>query len=119
MSFHKSIRNLIDKYGSDVTISDKDKTVKSKAFIQPLRYKSTMYNDVRIKLGGFSDSRYYLYIGQAGNDFSRSDNVIIESIGKQYVVHSSESFSLMDEELYVWAVLIPYKAERQDEYETD
>lgn len=119
MSFHGSIKSLINRYGSDVTISINDKTIKSKAFIQPLRYKSIMYKDTQITLGGFKDSRYYLYIGQAGIDFSRSDNVIISSLYKQYVVHSSQTFNLLDKKLYVWAVLTPYKAERQDEYETD
>ena len=119
MSFHKSVKSLIDRYGSQVTIKRADKTVSTKAFIQPLRYKSRVISDKAIRIGGYRDSRYYLYIGQAGNEFSRHDNAIITSGGKQYVVHSSETFELYSKTLYVWAVLTPYKSERQDDYEAD
>lgn len=119
MSFHSSVKSLISKYGSQVTIKRDDKTVSTKAFIQPLRYKSKVISDKAIAFSGYTDSRYYLYIGQAGNEFSRNDNAIITSCGKQYVIHSSETFELYSKALYVWAVLTPYKSERRDDYEAD
>lgn len=119
MSFHKSVKNLISRYGSNVTIERNGKTVRTKAFIQPLRYKSKVISDKAIVFSGLTDSRYYLYIGQADYEFSRKDNAIITSCGKQYVVHSSETFELYSKALYVWAVLTPYKSERQDDYEAD
>lgn len=119
MSFHSSVKSLINKYGSQVIIQRDDSVISTKAFIQPLRYKSRVINDKTITIGGYTDSRYYLYIGQAGNEFSRADNAIISCNGKQYVVHSSETFELYSKTLYVWAVLTPYKSERQDDYEAD
>ncbi len=119
MSFHKNVKNLIDKYASDVTITRGEDVVFSKAFIQPLRYKSNAIKDRGITVGGLTDGRYYLYIGQADNEFLRTDNAIISCNGKQYVVHTSESFFLYDKALYVWAVLTPYKKQRRDDYETD
>ncbi len=119
MSFHKSVRELIENYGSTVEIKRENETVSSKAFIQPLRYRSSVYKDQTISMGGFSDGRYYLYLGQAENEFSRADNAIISCNGKKYTVHTSESFELFDESLYVWAVLLPYKQQRQDDYDTD
>ncbi len=119
MSFHKSVKELIENYGSTVEIQRESKTVLSKAFIQPLRYRSSVYKDKVNSLGGFSDGRYYLYLGQAENEFSRTDNAIISCNGRKYTVHTSETFEFLDEALYVWAVLLPYKQQRQDDYDTD
>lgn len=119
MSFHTNVKQMIDSYGSVVTITRNESVTKTKAFIQPLRYKSSVYMDRAVSLGGFTDGRYYLYIGQADNEFSRTDNAIISCNGKKYVVHTSESFELLDKVLYVWAVLAPYKEQRRDDYETD
>ena len=73
MSFHTNVKQMIECYGSPVTIQRGDEIVKTKAFIQPLRYKTGFYNDKAVSLGGFSDGRYYLYIGQADNVFCRTD----------------------------------------------
>lgn len=119
MSFYTSVKSMIDKYGSKIEIMTNDKTVRSKAFIQPLRYKSTSLKDREIAFGGFTDGRYYLYIGHASHEFSRKDNAIITCNGKKYVVHTSEAYELSNKKLYVWAVLTPYKEQRRDDYETD
>ncbi len=119
MSFHKTVSDLINKHGSKVTILKDETEISSKAFIQPLRYKSSLYRDRTISMGGFTDGRYYLYIGDARYEFSRDDNVIIKCNGKQYTVHTSEIFELYDKTLYVWAVLTPYKEQRRDDYEAD
>ena len=119
MSFHTNVKQMIECYGSPVTIQRGDEIVKTKAFIQPLRYKTGFYNDKAVSLGGFSDGRYYLYIGQADNVFCRTDNAIISCNGKKYVVHTSATFDYLDKVLYVWAVLAPHKEQRCDDYETD
>ncbi len=119
MSFHKSVKNLIENYGSDVTIKRDNTQVHTKAFIQPLRYKNNVSNDISITMGGFSDGRYYLYIGKAENEFIRADNAIILCNGRKYTVHTSERFELYDKVLYVWAVLKPYKSLRSDDFETN
>lgn len=119
MSFHKSVGDLINKHGSKITISKGETKISSKAFIQPLRYKSSVYRDRSISIGGFTDGRYYLYIGSADYEFSRDDDAIIECNGKQYTVHTSERFELYERTLYVWAVLTPYKEQRRDDYEAN
>ncbi|MBR2715900.1 MAG: hypothetical protein IKB73_06835, partial [Ruminococcus sp.] len=73
MSFQKSVVSLIRKYGSDVNIVRGENRVKTKAFIQPLRYRSNVYSDKNIELLGFSDGRYYLYIGEPSHVFLRKD----------------------------------------------
>lgn len=119
MSFHTNVKQLIKSYGSDITIQRGDEVTHSKAFIQPMRYKSNVYKDRSIAMGGFTDGRYYLYIGQADNVFNRADNAIISCNEKKYVVHTSETFEYLNEVLYVWAVLSPYKEQRRDDYEAD
>lgn len=119
MSFHKSVKELIDNYGSKVEIIRDSETISSRAFIQPLRYRSNVYKDRTIAFGGFTDGRYYLYLGQAENEFFRNDDAIILCNGRKYTVHTSETFSLCDKVLYVWAVLLPYKEQRRDDYDTD
>lgn len=119
MSFHKGVREHIEKYGSKVEILRKNEKTTSKAFIQPLRYRSNVYKDRNITLGGFSDGRYYLYLGQAENEFFRNDDAIILCNGRKYTVHTSDTFQLYDKVLYVWAVLLPYKEQRRDDYDTD
>ncbi len=119
MSVHSNIKSLIERYGSKVTIERGNKKVTTKAFIQPLRYKSNVYRDISINMGGFSDGRYYLYIGKAENEFYRADDAIITCNDKQYTVHTSERFELFDRVLYIWAVLKPKKGRRQDAYETN
>lgn len=120
MSFKKDVVNLIKSYGSTISIErENEEGIFSRAFIQPLRYRSNVYKDRAISIGGFTDGRYYLYLGLPENEFSRNDNAIISSNGKKYTVHTSEKFMLCDKVLYVWAVLKPYKEQRRDEYDTD
>ncbi len=119
MSFHKSVDDLINKYGSTVSVSIGGTQILTKGFLQPLRHQTRVYSDMTISMGGFKDNRYYLYIGKPDVKFLRGDNAIITCHGKQYVVHTSECYTLCDKELYVWAVLKPYKMQRQDDYDTD
>lgn len=117
MSFFGSIKNMINRYGNRVTIEKDGKTYSSKAFIQPLHYKSRTSDELCI--GGFSDNRYYLYIGMPQIEFSIRENAVITSNGKKYIVHSSDGYELHNSVLYVWAVLKPYKNQRRDDYDTD
>ena len=119
MSFHKSVLQLLKKYGSNIKVTKHSKTTNVRGFIQPLRHQTRVYSDMSITMGGFKDSRYYLYIGEPSTKFFRNENAILTSNGKEYLVHTSECYTLCDTELYVWAVLKPYKTQRQDDYDTD
>lgn len=119
MSFHKSVLQLLKKYGSDITVTKQNEVVRVKGFIQPLRHQTRVYSDMAITMGGFKDSRYYLYIGEPKVKFFRGENVKLACDGKEYLVHTSECYTLCGKQLYVWAVLKPYKTQRQDDYDTD
>jgi len=115
MGYLSDIRNMIEKYGSTVTITWGDESVTEKAFIQPLKTKTDIYSDMTVTMSGFRDTRSYLYIGLPDVQFNREDDAKIESNGKEYVVHTSEVYHLCDEPLYVWAVLKPYRKRRQND----
>ncbi len=119
MNFCTEVKKLINRYGSEIKVQRESFTQSTKGFIQPLRYKSKVYTDMSVSVGGFRDSRYYLYIGLPDVRFSRNDDAIILCNGKEYTVHTSETFDFSDRGLYVWAVLKPHKKGRQDDYDTN
>lgn len=119
MSFHKSVKAMINRYGTDVTVLRNGEITATKGFVQPLRHQTRVYSDMSIGIGGFKDARYYLYIGRPDVSFVRGDNTIITCFGEQYVVHTSECYKLSDKPLYVWAVLTPHTKRRVDDYDSD
>ena len=115
MAFTKDIRKIIETYGNTITVTKNKESVSVKAFIQPLKSKTDALSDRTLTMSGFKDTSTYLYLGLPDINFSRNDDAIIESNGKQYVVHTSEVYHLCDEPLYVWAVLKPHKKRRQND----
>lgn len=114
MSFYNSVKNMIDTYGTDITVKG-DKDVKTKAFIQPLLNKTA--RSEYIDIGGLKNSNGFLYIGHAKNKLKTG--TVISTAHKNYVVHNTQSFEFMNKVLYVWAVLREYNEQRRDDYETD
>ena len=52
MNISPSIGKILNRYGCDVTVKNGGKSVRTKAFISPLRYNSNQnYDSVRHKLG--------------------------------------------------------------------
>lgn len=115
MSYMSDVRKMIEAYGSTVTITQGEKCITKKAFIQPLKSKSDACSDMTVTMSGFRDNSTYLYIGLPDVQFKRNDDAKIESNGKEYVVHTSEIYHLCDEPLYVWAVLKPHRKRRQND----
>ncbi len=119
MSFHKSINNMINCYGNRVKIEKDGKELFTKAFIQPLHRKNSSFYSTKIIIGGFTDERYYLYIGKPEIRFAIRENTVLTSNDRKYVVHKSDTFEFNNKVLYVWAVLKPYYEQRRDDYDTD
>ena len=63
MSFHKSVNDMLSRHGSVVKIQTGDIKTQTKAFIQPLRYKSQYTS--KLGFGGKIDDNNFLYIGSA------------------------------------------------------
>ncbi len=119
MSFHKTVKDMINRYGSVVVVERNGEYIETKGFVQPLRHQTRVYSDMQIGIGGYKNASYYLYIGKPDVSFHRGDNTIITVGDKKYVVHTSERYEFLDKALYVWAVLQPYNKRRSDDYDSD
>lgn len=61
MNISPSIGKILNRYGCDVTVKNGGKSVRTKAFISPLRYNYNQNSDsVRHKLGMRKRSCFYL-----------------------------------------------------------
>lgn len=117
MSFRKTFNDMLARHGSNVTVSTGDKTIQTKAFIQPLRYKS-QYAEI-IGFGGKYDDSYYLYIGSADSKLCADTPSIVTQNDEKFVVRNTHNYVYKNKTLYVWAVLKPFKKQRRDDYGTN
>lgn len=110
MNTEKTIKKLIERSGSAVTVTQKGKTAASKAFIQPLFYKNKMYIDGHYLPQGYCDGGHYLYYGMPDVVLSEPfDEIVIgcRALGRNYTVKRAETHVFRDKPLYVWAVITP------------
>lgn len=117
MSFHKSISQMIEHFGSKVLVETCEKSTCTKAFIQPLRYKS-QYSET-LSFGGVNSENYFLYIGSADCTLCAKTPSIVTQNDKKYVVHNTQNYIYKNNILYVWAILRPYYEKRRDDYGTN
>ena len=118
MGIFNSVRETIKKYGSSNNIIDGDKVIKSKAFVEPLRYKNKVYIGGEYHCLGFFKKEKYLYVGIADNKLTENSTVI-ETNGEKYIVKRREKYYVKDIPIYVWAVLQPYGEVLEDDYDSD
>lgn len=118
MGILASVNRGIKRYGDDVEIVRNGKTIKSKAFIQPLRYKNKMYVSGETLPAGFYDGGHYLYIGLNNVKIDKDyRNIIIYRNNKGYIIRRAENYIMKSKILYIWAILTPYIKPMEDDYE--
>ena len=105
----------LKKFGNTVRISRGGRTEVVKAFVQPLRRRHRLYINDRYIPAGYFDNRYLLYIGPG--DKPLKDNMRIVCNGTAYTVVTAESFAAHDEDIYVWAILMPVCRSKEDYYD--
>lgn len=102
MSVLSSVETSIDKYGVDVKLIDGDVEVRTKAFIEPLRYKKTLY------IGGgyrsLKGTNRSLYVGKPAFDLKEGKTIVDES-GIKYLVERAETYTVNGDKIYHWAIL--------------
>lgn len=118
MSIFGSIKDTIKRYGNNITIVEGDKKNKTKAFVEPLRYKNRVYVGGKYRLLGLDRDEKYLYIGYAENSLKEQCSVI-EMQDCKYIVKRCETYYVKDYPIYVWAILTPYGDDLEDDYESD
>lgn len=85
MNISPSIGKILNRYGCDVTVKNGGKSVRTKAFISPLRYNSNQnYDSVRHKLG-MRKTKLFLFIAPP-DVLLDSEKSVIESENGKYTV---------------------------------
>lgn len=117
LSIFDTANAIIDEYGSTAFVKTGGDEVKTKAFLQPLRYKSNNYGGYEYKAVGVTYNERYVYIGKYDVDLKINES-IVQMLGKKYIVKKVEPYFIGDEKIYVWALLAPYYEQLEDEYGT-
>ena len=105
----------LKKFGNTVHISRGGRTEVCKAFVQPLRRRHRLYINDRYIPAGYFDNRYLLYIGSS--DHPLDDGMRIRCRNMTYTVVTAEIFAAHDEDIYVWAILMPTSKGKEDYYD--
>ena len=118
MNISPSIGKILNRYGCDVTVKNGDETVKTKAFISPLRYNYNQNSDnVRHRLG-MRKTKLFLFIAPP-DVLINSGKSVIESENGKYTVKRCKKYYGKDNPIYVRAVLCAYREETRDDFESN
>ena len=118
MSLMGAVSNSIAKYGGDVSVTQNGQRVRTRAIVEPLRYKNRIFIGGEQRSLGSLNRERYLYIGQPDVPLCANASVI-ESVGGKYSVKRCETYYVQDRPVYVWAILKPFGALREDDYDAD
>lgn len=103
------------KFGNTVRIKRGGRTEVCKAFVQPLRRRHRLYINDRYIPAGYFDNRYLLYIGSSSHPLDTGMTIRCENA--DYTVVTAEEFSAHDEDVYVWAILMPVTKAKEGFYD--
>ena len=103
------------KFGNTVSIERGGGTEVCKAFVQPLRRRHRLYINDRYIPAGYFDNRYLLYIGPCGHPLDTDMRLMCG--GTEYTVVTAEEFAAHDEDIYVWAILMPVSEAKEGYYD--
>lgn len=118
MSLLNCVDREIGRFGSGVTIRQGGLCVSTRAFVEPLRYRNKIYIGGEYRPLGFSRREKYLYVGKSEHRLVENESVI-ESQGGKYIVKRCETYFVQDRPVYVWAIMVPFGARREDDYDSD
>ena len=116
MTTRSDLKRILRRYGNTVVIRSKGRAKTAMAFVQPLRRRHRLYINDRMIPTGYFNNDYKLYIGDSENRIDGTDTVI-SCVGSEYTVVTSEEFCVGDEEVYVWAILLPKNDLKEDDYD--
>lgn len=116
MSVYKSILTELKKYGESLTVTTEKGSRRVKGILQPLLYKNKMYLGGTQLPDGYFNGGYYLLICPPEACLPVLGSAIVENSGKKYILKRSETVTLKNESLYVWAVLTPYGMPLEEDF---
>lgn len=109
------LEHALKRFGNTVRILRGGRTVVSKAFVQPLRRRHRLYINDRYIPAGYFDNRYLLYIGSPRYPLDTGMRICCS--GTDYTVVTAEEFTAHDEDIYIWAILMPVSDAKEDYYD--
>ncbi len=115
MKLTSYLDRALKKFGNTVIITRDGCTEVAKAFVQPLRRRHRLYISDRYIPAGYFDNRYLLYIGSCKNPLDTGMRVRCDRIF--YRVVTAEEFTAHDEDIYVWAILMPESKAKEGYYD--
>lgn len=111
------LKDILRRYGNTVTVTRGGRTETVYAFVQPLRRRHRLYINDKVIPAGYFDNAYRLYIGDRHHHFSYGDGAVLTCGGEDYAVVTAEEFVVGDRVAYVWAILRPKKAQKENDYD--
>ncbi len=108
MIYSKITGELIRRFGCRIEVIKDGASKSLGAFIQPLRYKNKIYLDGSAITQGMYDGSHYLMIAPPELKFDGDlDDYVIScpSMNERFTVRKVETYYLMDQPVYLWAVL--------------
>ena len=115
MRYGNYLDRALRKFGNTVSIHRGGRTEAAKAFVQPLRRRHRLYISDRYIPAGYFDNCYLLYIGPP--DHPLDTGMRVSCLDKEYTVVTAEEFTAHDEDIYVWAILMPVTLGKEEYYE--
>lgn len=115
MRYGNYLDRALRKFGNTVSIRRGGRTEVTKAFVQPLRRRHRLYISDRYNYAGYFDNRYLLYIGPP--DHPLDTGMRVRCLHTTYTVVTAEEFTAHDEDIYVWAILMPVSKAKEDYYD--
>ena len=118
MSLISAVAGSIARLGGEMAITAGDSCQNARAIVEPLRYRNRIYIGGEMHPLGQASREKYLFIGTP--DISLQQNrSVIESVGGKYIVKRCETYYVQDRPVYVWAIMVPFGARREDDYDSD
>lgn len=100
----KIVAGILRQYGSSMTITRGDTSVKVKGFFQPVRSKSWQnLTNVATPLGEVPQGQY-VYIGPVETEVRQGDLLTVGD-GK-YILRRVEPYRYGDEKVYIWGLCV-------------
>lgn len=106
------------RYGEEIKIFRRGKSgISVRAFVQPLRYKNRMYVGGSQIPEGYRDGGHFLLICPKKADLTEKGVLIERRGGDKYIIKRADDVVFENETLYVWAIITPYYAKKEDAYD--
>lgn len=105
MFFKANIDATYNKFGMDVKLRTGSETVSTKAFVEPLRYRTKLYIGGEYRKLGKDET--YLYTGKAGCPIVEDETIVETSAHDLYKVVRVEDYIIDGVAIYTWALLKP------------